>query len=756
MLTHTLLACALALSLSTQGTPRSSTPTAPAPRSSSGPSSATVRASTVTTISGVDRALFHIRTSEGQGSGFQYRTAGYVLTNRHVVSASPVGSAVTLRPVRTSQDGSVGLGEPIEGTVRFKHPELDVAVIEIPPSRTASCLMPVSTEGGKHVARGVELYAHGFPSTTGPAVTPTISRGLLSAHYEDAVTGQTFYLTDTALSPGSSGGPVTDARGAVVGIATAVSIVRDGAGTSWGYVLPIRSVEQALKCQNGLAALPKPFSAAAHVKAIAASATADRAVAAYRKGIEDAVKQCASAVELGLAVEELAKALRSNKGTLPKERYKAYNDATLGAATALIGRLFEFGLAGEDESVQEVFARALHSGSVDEWALAVMTRTFEPMSEHDRMVAFAELLAEHAAGLSAMLKLADRDCTEIRKAMSAMESDTPSDRRTIRTLSKSLATLIVTRMNLSMIEPSQIDPDDRKLPLQVRQRLRTCRASLQNCVDEWSALSDECRRVADGMLEDFAATAQGGGRARGERAGGDDVRGGGEDELSAVLPVWREAGFTVWGEVQRGRTEGTSHGFRVDFDESPAIVWCGVRSPMGKGFTLAVKDEDGNQVYQLGSIRQGDVIWHGVEITKDGSLSATFDSDGMRNYPYEFVLVHRESPLVKARPALRAVLPGSVEVACQSLILNPGASDEYKFDARKWSSFIVLATDVRGSDIDMEILDASGRQVAADTDEDSLPIVMVNGADRASYTVRYRNAGRETVILDSIVFGKAR
>jgi S1-C subfamily serine protease len=149
--------------------------------------------------------------------GFQYRTAGYVLTNRHVVSSSPVGSKVTLRPVRTSQDGSVGLGDPIEGTVRFKHPELDVAVIEIPQSRTASCLLPIATEGGKHVARGLELYAHGFPGTTGPVVTPTISRGLLSAHYEDPLTGQTLYLTDTALSPGSSGGPVTDSRGAVVG-----------------------------------------------------------------------------------------------------------------------------------------------------------------------------------------------------------------------------------------------------------------------------------------------------------------------------------------------------------------------------------------------------------------------------------------------------------------------------------------------------------------------------------------------------------
>lgn len=755
MLTHIALACAMALSPSTQGTSRNSTPPASASRAASSSSRAPVRANIVSTISGVDRALFHIRTSDGHGSGFQYRTAGYVLTNRHVVSASPLGSTVTLRPVRTSKEGSVGLGDPIDGTVRFKHPELDVAVIEIPQSRTASCLLPITTEGGKHVARGLELYAHGFPGTTGQVVAPTISRGLLSAHYEDPVTGQTFYLTDTALSPGSSGGPVTDSRGAVVGIATAVSIVRDGAGNSWGYVLPIRAIEEALSCREGLVALPKPFSAAAHVKAISASTSADKAAVAYHTAIEDATKRCSSAAELGNAVEELLRAVRATKLKLPRTGYRTYNEATLGSATTLVSRMIELALSGEDNSVDTVMTRALRSGDMFEWSGEVLQRTFEPMSEQDRMAAVGELLAEHASGLSKSIKAADRNCADLLRAVDALQSDVPMDRRTIRTVSKSLATLLVTRMNLGMVDPDQIDPDDQDLPVAVRQRLRTCRATLQNAMDDWHALPADCKDVADAMLAEIVdGDGHSGGDAGGRARGGHGA--GTAEGMAAALKLWTDAGFSVWGQVQKGTADGVSDAFTVDFDEAPAIVWCGVRSPNVRDFTLAVKDSDGDTVYQLGSITQRDVTWHGVELTSDGKVNMTFASDGPRDYPYEFVMVYRTSPLPQARAAFRQSWPQGLEVACQSLVLEAGQSDQYQFDARDWSSFGVLATDVRGNDIDIEVLDPSDLRVASDTLDDSTPIVRVEGTERGKYTIRYRNAGRSVAIVDSIIFGIRR
>lgn len=741
MTAQLVVACALALMPQSAG--RASKPASPATR----PATA---ASAVASVSGVDRALFHIRTDDGSGSGFQYRTAGYVLTNRHVVHAAPVGATVNLRPVRTSEDGSVGLGEPITGTVRFKHPELDVAVIEIPPSRDTSCLMPITTAGGKHVARGVELYAHGFPATTGPVVTPTISRGLLSAHYADPVTGQTLYLTDTALSPGSSGGPVTDSRGAVVGIATAVSIVQDGAGTSWGYVLPIRSIEEALKCREGFSALPRPFSVAPHVKAIASSTTADRAAIAYRKAIEEASRQCASALELARAFEELTASLQSSKGTLPKDRYKAFNEASLSAATTLLGRLFEFGLTGEDESVERALSTAIESDALQKWHDAVITRTFGPMSERDRLVAVAELLSEHASGLSALLTSSGRDCAALQSAVSALDSDGASNRSSVRALSKALASLIVTRANLAMVDPEIIDPDSPELPLPVRQRLRTCRAALQNCLDEWMALPADCRRVAEDLVEQLESPPDGAKR----RDPPEEGRKG--SALDSALSLWTQAGFSVWGGVQRGRTEGASHAFSLDFDEAPAMAWLGVRSPDGSEFSVTVKDSRGRTITEVGSIRQGDVTWSGVELLSDSKIVARFESSGVRDYQYEFVVVYRQSPLAQARLAIEAAMPGFREVGCRSLVLNPGETDEFAFDASEWSAFTLFATDVRGSDIDIEVLDAGKRRVAVDTENDSNPIVSVTEAARGEYMLRFRNAGRSLAIVDSVIYGKRR
>lgn len=741
MTAQLIVACALALTPQSAGRP--SKPSAPATRPAT-PSSA------VASVSGVDRALFYIRTDEGSGSGFQYRASGYVLTNRHVVHAAPVGSTVNLRPVRTSEDGSVGLGESIKGTVRFKHPELDVAVIEIPPSRETSCLMPVTTPGGKHVARGVELYAHGFPATTGPVVTPTISRGLLSAHYADPVTGQTLYLTDTALSPGSSGGPVTDSRGAVVGIATAVSIVQDGAGTSWGYVLPIRSIEDALKCREGFSALPRPFSIEPHVKAIAASTTADKAALAYKKAIEEASRQCASALELGRAFEELTASLQSSKGTLPKDKYKAFNEASLSAATTLLGRLFEFVLTGEDESVERVLSKAIESDAMQKWHDAVITRTFGPMSESDRLLAVAELLSEHASGLSALLKSAGRDCASLQSAVKALDSEGASTRSSVRALSKALASLIVTRANLAMVDPEIIDPDSPELPLPVRQRLRICRAALQNCADEWMGLPEDCRRVAEDLVEQLESPSEGVQRRDPPNAGPEGAA------LDSALELWTRAGFSVWGTVQRGRAEGASHGFSLDFDEAPAIAWVGVRSPSGSDFSVTVKDSRGATITEVGSIRQRDVTWSGVEILADSKISARFESKGVQDYPYEFVVVYRQSPLAQARLAIEAAVPGFREVGCKSLVLNPGETDEFAFDARQWSAFTLFATDVRGADIDIEVLDENKRRVAVDTENDSNPIVSVTDAGRGEYLLRFKNAGSSLAIVDSVIYGKRR
>jgi hypothetical protein len=186
----------------------------------------------------VDRSLVHIETEDSVGSGFFYRDGRTVVTAGHVVATVPAGGAVRVRPVRESADGLTDLGPPVDATVRAIHPDLDLAVLlvsEMPPG-----VRPLEPAAGERLLpRGTEVLVHGFP---GP-MAPTLSRGVVSAHQRDFADGATYYLLDAAIGAGSSGGPVTDRTGRLVGMATAVHVEMDTSSFNWTYALPTASVE---------------------------------------------------------------------------------------------------------------------------------------------------------------------------------------------------------------------------------------------------------------------------------------------------------------------------------------------------------------------------------------------------------------------------------------------------------------------------------------------------------------------------------
>ena len=77
-----------------------------------------------------------------------------------------------------------------------------------------------------------------------------------------------------------------------------VAIV-DGAGNSWGYILPIRAVEQALSCQRGASSLPKPFDVQQQAASIRTCASLDACMAAYARGVEAGVGRRGGVVRAG-------------------------------------------------------------------------------------------------------------------------------------------------------------------------------------------------------------------------------------------------------------------------------------------------------------------------------------------------------------------------------------------------------------------------------------------------------------------------
>mgnify|MGYP001550511764 FL=1 len=133
------------------------------------------------------------------GSGFLVSPDGYVLTAAHVVSG--------LKAVPVRLHGGVVL----EATVVRMNEDADIALLKLP----GNSYKPLQvTAGDRLAAIGAEVYAVGNPAAK--ELTGSVSRGVVSGNRE--FSGRKFIQTDAAANPGSSGGPLMDAHGNVLGV----------------------------------------------------------------------------------------------------------------------------------------------------------------------------------------------------------------------------------------------------------------------------------------------------------------------------------------------------------------------------------------------------------------------------------------------------------------------------------------------------------------------------------------------------------
>ncbi|MCA9783134.1 MAG: DegQ family serine endoprotease [Candidatus Cloacimonetes bacterium] len=167
----------------------------------------------------------------GQGSGFVYKSDGYILTNNHVVE-----KADRLKVTFTD-------GRELEATVVGTDPETDVALIKV----DAKGLTTLSLGQSSALDIGDWVLAIGNPF----GLSSTVTAGIVSAmgrsrvglvDYED------FIQTDAAINPGNSGGPLLNLKGEVVGINSAI-FSRSGGSVGIGFAIPVdmvRTVEEQL------------------------------------------------------------------------------------------------------------------------------------------------------------------------------------------------------------------------------------------------------------------------------------------------------------------------------------------------------------------------------------------------------------------------------------------------------------------------------------------------------------------------------
>jgi serine protease Do len=195
---------------------------------------------------GVKKSVVHIevvqksetsRRFQSLGSGIIVDSTGHILTNEHVVGRS-VSIKVTLQDKREYSAEVVGVDK-----------QTDLALLKID---AASRLSPAKFGNSDKVEVGEWVIAVGNPF----GFDRTVSFGIVSGKgrvIRDMPTEtpllNNFIQTDAAIDPGSSGGPLVNLQGEVVGINSI------GIGRGQGFTIPsnmARNVIERLKSQGSV------------------------------------------------------------------------------------------------------------------------------------------------------------------------------------------------------------------------------------------------------------------------------------------------------------------------------------------------------------------------------------------------------------------------------------------------------------------------------------------------------------------------
>ncbi|MFD9861523.1 S1C family serine protease [Streptomyces alboflavus] len=158
----------------------------------------------------------------GTGTGFVYDKQGHILTNNHVVASAAEGGKLS---------ATFSNGKKFDAEVVGRAQGYDVAVIKL--KNKPSDLAPLPLADSDKVAVGDSTIAIGAPF----GLSNTVTTGIVSAKNRpvtssDGGSSKSSYMsalqTDASINPGNSGGPLLDARGAVIGINSAIKPADSG------------------------------------------------------------------------------------------------------------------------------------------------------------------------------------------------------------------------------------------------------------------------------------------------------------------------------------------------------------------------------------------------------------------------------------------------------------------------------------------------------------------------------------------------
>lgn len=461
----------------------------------------------VEVVSEVDRALVHITAGPWVGSGFVFGNSRWVVTNRHVVEEVGLDGRVTIRPLAEADDGRMTLGSPVEGVVRSFHPSLDLAVIEVLGRLPEDARPLPSVEQDRLLPRGTEVLVHGFPAT----MVPTVGRGIVSAHHHDFADDEPLYLLDAASGSGSSGGPVTDRAGRLIGVATAVydNDVAEDLGFAWCFAIPARHVQSMFDAGGDLVAAPRAATVAELLERVRGSAPGTPRLEAYRDGVATIL---ASRSGLRQLTEDLERFVGRGQAFLVLESSRdgrLFMDAMLDMTAAGARRGVELGLQG-DEALEDVeFLAELEERQrrLQAVGMSLMERSLGQLSEARGLALVEGMLVAIAARSEAV---ADAAAAAVDVLEPVAGGDVQATRGTARAAAIDAMATLATLQLLLEFRPHvpELSPQERReIPRSLRATIDRVDVAMTRLERRWMGLPDEVRAfMEDGGGEALVAS----------------------------------------------------------------------------------------------------------------------------------------------------------------------------------------------------------------------------------------------------------
>jgi putative serine protease PepD len=204
-----VLATVIALRWGSTGSPPAATTASPSPSASGPPTTAQIYAAVAPSVVTIEATRPRSNGVDGLGTGVIANADGVILTALHVVQGA---QSIEV----TFVDGTTAAA-----TIQAADPAIDIAALAA--DATPSVLVPALL-GGAGLAIGDSVVAVGNQlGLTGSATEGVVSGLNRATTGEDGRGLAGLIQFDAAVNPGSSGGPLVNARGETVGIVVALA-----------------------------------------------------------------------------------------------------------------------------------------------------------------------------------------------------------------------------------------------------------------------------------------------------------------------------------------------------------------------------------------------------------------------------------------------------------------------------------------------------------------------------------------------------